>query len=662
VTWLPRNTKQRTPDQIQSHRISFIVWTDIFRQDVLEFLGRVFPSALRWILFAGAIHSAIYVFMVPPWQHYDEPGQFEFAWIVAHHPGLPRPGDSDPAVDRAIALSMQSHHFGAYTNSGYPLLGTDTPAAFGGSQVDWQAGYYAVASLPLRLLRDTPIEIQLYAARLVSMCMLLLTLVISYHWMCEWTAEGSRLRWIVPWAMAWLPSFVDNMSSVNNDAGATLGVTAVLWLTVRLARKGFSLRLAGVAALIAAMCVWIKVTAFVAVPILFIGLILSIARGRYRKFGFGFIAAMACIGLVALMGWGDALNWTRKTDQSSNTRMETSEAPWGKAAFYFNLVRDHPLAILAQSLPFELKQSDMKASFTMGGWVWCSLPLAEVKIGLSNGYETQFASIFCATKPQFVALVIPPFSSARNIWIDLMATRIGGDSVEAYCDGLVLVHGIWPTETPPVFHDASAQEGIWGGRQFSNLIRNPSAEFAGPRMNAWADQWHFWNMYPSSVLQSAIDLPGAWNYFLLASKTIFRSFWAVFAWGGIFLLGGSYPYYFLAGLTALGALGMTLFFCRKPCRFLSAESGVIGLAILMVWGLDVLRGVSSLVDFLVIPVARYTFPVLLPVMSCLAVGWREIGWRARVPVRIGNFLWILLPIVFAIYALWSQAAFYASFL
>jgi hypothetical protein len=35
------------------------------------------------ILLLAAINGLFYIFIVPPWQHYDEPNHFEYIWLLA---------------------------------------------------------------------------------------------------------------------------------------------------------------------------------------------------------------------------------------------------------------------------------------------------------------------------------------------------------------------------------------------------------------------------------------------------------------------------------------------------------------------------------------------------------------------------------------------------
>ena len=42
------------------------------------------------IVFIAVIHGLIYVFLIPPWEHYDEPNHFEFVWAMVNGEREPR--------------------------------------------------------------------------------------------------------------------------------------------------------------------------------------------------------------------------------------------------------------------------------------------------------------------------------------------------------------------------------------------------------------------------------------------------------------------------------------------------------------------------------------------------------------------------------------------
>src|SRR4030043_857461 len=66
---------------------------------------------IQIILIIGLIHGLIYVFIIPPWQHYDEPGHFEYAWLVANRLKLPHIGDYDQNMRLEVGKSLSDSSF-----------------------------------------------------------------------------------------------------------------------------------------------------------------------------------------------------------------------------------------------------------------------------------------------------------------------------------------------------------------------------------------------------------------------------------------------------------------------------------------------------------------------------------------------------------------------
>ena len=192
------------------------------------------------ILLLALLSGLIYYFLIPPWWHYDEPGQFEYAWLAANRPTWPQPGDYDQAMRREMAKSMQS--YGWYSIRNYKLdLSSNEPIWIGATQTGGQPGYYFLISLPLRLLYNADILTQYDAARLVSLLLYILTILVVWNALGEILSEGHPLRWMVAAFLALLPAFVDQMVSINDDVGAVLAASLCLWASLRLIKRGPSL-------------------------------------------------------------------------------------------------------------------------------------------------------------------------------------------------------------------------------------------------------------------------------------------------------------------------------------------------------------------------------------------------------------------------------------
>jgi hypothetical protein len=78
---------------------------------------------LALVLLVALVHGLVYIFLVPPWQHYDEPGHFEYAWLVAAKRTIPEFGQYDHEMRHQVASSMVAHGFFVYGIHTQPRVG-----------------------------------------------------------------------------------------------------------------------------------------------------------------------------------------------------------------------------------------------------------------------------------------------------------------------------------------------------------------------------------------------------------------------------------------------------------------------------------------------------------------------------------------------------------
>ena len=155
------------------------------------------------ILIIGLIHGLIYIFIVPPWQHYDEPGHFEYAWLVANRLKLPQVGDYDQNMRLAVGKSLIDSSF--FAPGTEPNLDDPSkPVWIGISQLIDPPMYYILEAIPLYIFKGTVIDFQLYVGRIVSLLFLLLTIYSAFKLTQELTPhrpptamDGSPLYFIV---------------------------------------------------------------------------------------------------------------------------------------------------------------------------------------------------------------------------------------------------------------------------------------------------------------------------------------------------------------------------------------------------------------------------------------------------------------------------------
>ncbi|HYN88429.1 MAG TPA: hypothetical protein VER55_07855, partial [Ardenticatenaceae bacterium] len=253
--------------------------------------------AVGLVLVVAFIQMLVYIFLLPPWQHYDEPSHFEYAWLIANQGGL-RPGEPNPVLRREVMGSMLAHEF--YRDLAPPdLLGDGRSASIGISQFGGVPAYYLFISIPLRLVRHLDVTTQLYVARGASGLLFLLTALIAAALTRDLTPSGHPLRWVVPLVMVLIPSFADLMTAVNDDVGATFAFSLVLWAAARLLRFGLDLWRVLWLVVASVAAVLTKNTAGVAVALAPVALLLAVwLRVRARWWWF---AALTLLSLAVVV-------------------------------------------------------------------------------------------------------------------------------------------------------------------------------------------------------------------------------------------------------------------------------------------------------------------------------------------------------------------------
>ena len=336
-------------------------------------------QAIIAILIFALLHGALYVFIVPPWQHYDEPNHFEYVWLVAFRPGIPQKGDYDLSMRLEVALSMVDHGF--FENLDYGLnldVPIEEPVWIGPYQ---QLGepplYYFVASIPVRLFKFADVNTQLYVARFVSLFFLLTTVWFAYGVTVEITPNGHLLRILMPLSLAMLPGFVDVMTAVNSDSAAIAVFSFFLWGSVRLIQRGFSILNFVLVILAVVLSYFTKNTAYISIILLPGVLILSLLHGtKWLKISWLVLGVCTILGFILIFGGGDVRFWYRQTNQNVPTKVETQLAPVGENALCIDMQSDENQSSTQtrQLLPGEAVDSIRGEPFTLGVWMWASEP------------------------------------------------------------------------------------------------------------------------------------------------------------------------------------------------------------------------------------------------------------------------------------------------
>ena len=277
-----------------------------------------------WVLLIPFCQGLLYLVLLPPWQHYDEPTHFEYAWLIANRGHLPASSDYDIVLRREVAASMVSHQF--FWNLPRPdLLTSPEGPAIGFSELSHPPLYYFLVSVPLRFVTYLDVTSQLYVARAVSVLLFVLTIGIIMGVMVDLTAPSHPLRWAVPVAAASIPSVADLMTAVNNDVGAVCIFSLFLWGVARLLRFGCTVRRALWVVSSALVAVFVKDTAALALLLLPLVGVLTAAHQFHWPTGrmIGCLGGFLLATLLVIFQGGDAAYWYRwsaGTNQSLGTR------------------------------------------------------------------------------------------------------------------------------------------------------------------------------------------------------------------------------------------------------------------------------------------------------------------------------------------------------
>ncbi len=589
---------------------------------------------LKWIILLGLIHGLLYTFIVPPWQHYDEPTHFEYAWLIANTGELPQLGDHNLLMRREVAASMVEHDFFVNQET-VPNFISEKPTWIGITQLGDPPAHYFVSALFMRFFKFFDVESQLYAGRLVSLLFYITTIALAYIFACELFHKRSPLRWALPAAIALTPAFTDLMTAINNDVGATVSFSLFLLLGIRIMLRGFTPgRMVGLL-VIAGICVFTKNTVYVAVPLVFILFLLPL---YYKPMQRRWLPALLLIiaiggGAQAMFEYKDAAFWYRSRPYAEMlypTRSYSSLAPNGTSVLEMKAPPDDERWLtLSQPLTPQAIQQIQGKLITLGMWIWAS---EATEVDIATLFVDGKATILggkISESPTFFSITHLIPNDAKRIQVTLHPTFITETSPTAiYLDGITLATGEFPPDETPAFANTQGNKGDWGEQTFINLIQNPSMEKSWFTLASGANRFlqKIDRAFPKYAIYSLQDFKTFGYAYQLTAINLFQSFWARFGWNHIGLPDVWYG--FIALFTAAGLAG-AFWRIRIGWKTYSAKQKAtllwLSFALAAVWGNAFIR--TTLPVFggsLFIPSARYAYPAIIPTMLVLTAGWHNI--------------------------------------
>lgn len=570
------------------------------------------------ILLIAAVNGLIYLFLVPPWEQNDEPGQFEYVWMISHLNRVPKTGEIDQTLRREISTSMEEQGFFARRKSRPNLIKMDEPVWIGPEQIGGLPFYYQLVSYPLRMVSFLDVAHQVYYLRFLSIGFFLLTIIVSVQISRE-VFNSPLITALVPLTIALLPGFAHKMTAINDDVPAVFFYSMFLWMSVKVLKKGIHpLTLLGMIVSVTA-CLLTKRTAWSALPLGILALALSFWRQRPLL---GWLA----MGIFSVVIIALQFSWSQSSPAyfyySRNAapvyREESSMAVAGASVLKMDsIVNNVYLSIAKEKLTLAGGKT-----VTLGAWFW------------SNSEEQiRFPELFVDGKIYNNAGPIDideqPRLYHRTFFLPLdfkqvslsISPQIRSDK-PLYIDCVFLVMG--QATNPPTSSDQNCYNMVVDGVNTENLIKNGSMEKRWPILNPEVGEWMDRNFALSIPnILAGLDKNTGFPYLRVTSNYLFTTFWERFGWGDAPLVGG-FSHELFAGLTLLAILGNGILLVRETGKVNWNLILFFSVVCLLTIGMALYRAGNNWIQYSFTPVARYFFPAIFPLVAFLATGWHSI--------------------------------------
>lgn len=581
------------------------------------------------------INGFFYIFFIPPWQKYDEPGHFEFAWLIANHNTLPTYSDFDWNLRRELVSSMREHNF--YNDKVVPpnMLSTQDPPSIIYPQINDRPLYYLLVSIPLFFTRGSDIELQLYLARIISWILYFGTVSISRKIVSQVLYTNHILTLLLPICLALFPGFTHIMTSVNDDVGATFFFSLFLVACISIIKRG-ELKDILMGGILAIFCFFTKDTTLISFPLFIFSIILAKIKTSkgWKIFCIGM--AIFLLSLFSFFHWGDAKNWLRTsyTIQNKPTSAFYENAPHGKHVMELVFSKDKPLSKLFQYS--RIRSSDDIANITIGSYIWSTetdLSIVPFVILVDNQNSIPFSPIQINQKKNFYhfSFYIPK-NKLVKVMINPLTNRPDKD-ISIFYDGFVLVEGNFsPNSTPKFIRDGEII--FWEDKYLNNLINNPSFESRIPylkpdlSMKIWEYTRYIFS--PNLIISSLFDLKNSGWYYTSTLRRLNNTFWATFGWGNVTLKKSLIPRPYLS-LGIYSIIGITGYILSIFLHKKKLDNSQLKLIILLlaststIWLITFFRGITSLEGVIYIPNARYAYPAIIPTLYTFLKGWHFLS-------------------------------------
>lgn len=237
---------------------------------------------------------------VPLWAHYDEPTHYEYMRYIVENGEIPTP---EHAPDFTILERIAATYPQARIAHCYEIESLDMPCVLIGHQFPEMPGYYLLQASFQIVFQSTDIYQQVWLARLVSVLLAVGVGGLGYATARLLFPGRTLFAVAVPLLLGLIGGYVDVMSALNNDVGAVAAFSLFLYAMTRTLKMRLNVLNVLLLAASLLMAWFTKVTAWVALPLAAIGLLLAYwsVLPHLVKIGLG-------IFVLAALVW--AAEWT----------------------------------------------------------------------------------------------------------------------------------------------------------------------------------------------------------------------------------------------------------------------------------------------------------------------------------------------------------------
>lgn len=563
-------------------------------------------AKIEWILLIAFLNALVYVFLVPPWQHNDEPGNFEFVWLLANLENHPKSSDYVDSMRREVTSSLREHSFFEGLDIDPVLLVTYEPTWIGISQVGNQPLYFFVLSIPLKLLRSFDVTFQMYVGRLISVLFFMLTIILSYKTTRLLIGNSLLAYWTVIF-IALMPGFVDKMTAVNDDVAAVMAVSFSIWISIKLLKQGISwVNFLGLLLAIG-ICLLTKRTSWIGVFVTVLALYFHLVKTSIIRSA---ILLIAIFGLVIISSLSFSVT-SPAYYYSSNNFSIPQRVRLSSLEHFSYVAQQKPKTLVYQTIDQKNVPNLAGKKFTFGGYFWADEDI-EFKMPdfiINDKVRIEGERIWLSKTPQIFYYSNKFPENAQKIVLSISTWGMG-ETNHLFWDCLFLIEDVSKEKLDYLKNSCLDSHGKIIN---NNYLKNGSNEQGWPVLNPSVSTWldeifqfsitNFWSIF---------DLGATWGYYYYGTIIhLFRTFWGGFGWGGVGLVGRS-PYILFFAVTFFALVGNFIFFVKKTQKIDWKFIFVLGIpAIILLW-MSLFRGAGNWYLYGFTPTARYFYPVIIP--------------------------------------------------